>query len=381
MRVGEPMERMAIDLTGPHPTSRAGHVYIMTVMDHFSKWAEAVPLRNKEATTVAKALLNQVLSRVGLPLQLLSDQGKEFEAKVFSELCQGLGIDKVRTSGYKPSTNGQIERFHRTLNSMLGKVVEENQRDWDERLPAVMAAYRASVHEATGYTPNFLMFMREHRAPLDVAFGRPEEEEGTSDYHEYVEQQLERMRNCYELVREHTGQAVRRMKTRYDLRARPSKYEVGQWVWVYSPRRFLRRSPKWQKMYSGPYLIVRKVGGVNFVVQRTKRSNPLVVHMDKLKRVRGETPESWLGETEVDTTLPAVVERFVAEPALAEEEAEEGQEVREEWEDQEEAQVGAEVESSSGRGDVESAVEQMESGVKVGQRQRRAPRRLFDYVC
>ena len=177
LRVGEPMERMAIDLTGPHPTSRAGHVYIMTVMDHFTKWAEAVPLRNKEATTVAKALLNQVLSRVGLPLQLLSDQGKEFEAKVFSELCHGLEIDKIRTSGYKPSTNGQIERFHRTLNSMLGKVVEENQRDWDERLPAVMAAYRASVHEATGYTPNFLMFMREHRAPLDVAFGQPEEEE------------------------------------------------------------------------------------------------------------------------------------------------------------------------------------------------------------
>ena len=71
------------------------------------------------------------------------------------ELCAALGIEKLRTTAYKPSTNGALERFHRTLNSMLAKVVDDNHRDWDDRLQAVMAAYRASPHDSTGFTPNF----------------------------------------------------------------------------------------------------------------------------------------------------------------------------------------------------------------------------------
>ena len=76
-------------------------------------------------------------------------------------LSEVYGIDKIRTSAYRPSTDGATERLHRTLNFMLGKVVSESQRDWDTKMPAVMAAYRATVDEATGYSPNFLMFGRE----------------------------------------------------------------------------------------------------------------------------------------------------------------------------------------------------------------------------
>jgi hypothetical protein len=77
--VGEPWERIAIDLTGPHPKSRSGHVYILTVVDTFTKWAEGIPLRNKEAITVARALMDVVIPRFGVPLQILSDNGKEFD--------------------------------------------------------------------------------------------------------------------------------------------------------------------------------------------------------------------------------------------------------------------------------------------------------------
>ena len=121
--VGEPWERIAIDITGPHPVSKAGNRYILTVLDHFSKWAEAFPIRNHEATTVARLLADQVFSRFGIPLQLLSDRGQEFESHLMLELCAALGIEKLRTTAYKPSTNGAVERFHRTLNSMLAKVV------------------------------------------------------------------------------------------------------------------------------------------------------------------------------------------------------------------------------------------------------------------
>src|SRR5207244_7486244 len=117
--------------------------------------------------------VEQLFSRFGIPAQILSDKGGEFESTLFRELCTLLDIDKLRTSSYKPSTNANVERFHRTLNSMLVKTISTNQKDWDDRLPLVMAAYRASKHEATGFSPNFLLLGRETRATLDLVYGAP----------------------------------------------------------------------------------------------------------------------------------------------------------------------------------------------------------------
>ena len=178
MSVGMPMERLHIDLTGPHPRSSGGHLFIFTCVDVFTKFAEAVAILNKEAPTVACVLMEQIFPRYGVPLSLLSDQGREFDNQLMDLICTRLQIDRLRTTAYKPSTNGAVERFHRTLNSMIGKVVNENQRNWHEVLPMVMAAYRASRHESTGFSPNFLMFSREINMPVDVILGLAPKENG-----------------------------------------------------------------------------------------------------------------------------------------------------------------------------------------------------------
>ena len=92
---------------------------------------------------MAKVLTEQVFSRFGVPVSLLSDQGKEVDGSIMKVVCRMLGIDKLWTTPYKPSMN-QVERLHRTINTILGKTVSEHQRDWDTRLPFAMAAYRAS---------------------------------------------------------------------------------------------------------------------------------------------------------------------------------------------------------------------------------------------
>ena len=145
---------LAIDITGPHPRSANGFIYILTAIDIYSKFAFAFPMRNMEAATVAKLLIDNIFCVFGVPYRILSDQGPNFESVLFKELCEVMGIDKVRTSAYKPSTNGACERFHQTLNAMLTKCVRENQRDWDAKLSKVMAAYRASKHSATNLSPN-----------------------------------------------------------------------------------------------------------------------------------------------------------------------------------------------------------------------------------
>jgi len=180
-------------------------------LDHFTKWAEAVAVRHHTAEDVAQALTSRVFSRFGTPLRLLSDQGREFESTLFKDLCERLGIDKVRTSPYMPSTNGAIERFHRTLNSMIGKTVSYNQKDWDNRLDAVMTAYRAAKHESTGFTSNFLTFGRENRAPIDLVLGPIQDEDRTLEgrtYEVYVDRQASVYEEAYSLARQHLGEAA-----------------------------------------------------------------------------------------------------------------------------------------------------------------------------
>ena len=166
MLVDKHCKRMAIDITEKHQKSRNGNEYMLTVRDHFTKWAEAYPLRDHKAPTVAKVSVDQLFSRWGMPFQLLSDQIPEFGSELFLEMCRALGIDKIRTSPYRLACNGMLERYHGTLNSMIGKIVSENELDWDTRVPFVMIAYRASVHDATSFTPNFLAFGRVVRASL-----------------------------------------------------------------------------------------------------------------------------------------------------------------------------------------------------------------------
>ena len=115
---------------------------------------------------MCRVLVEEIFPRYGVPIQVISDQGRKFDNRLVKVVCQVMEADKMPTSSYKFSTNVAVERCHRTLNAMLGDVVCEAQRDWDERVRMAMAAYRASRHEATGYSTNYLMFGREVRASL-----------------------------------------------------------------------------------------------------------------------------------------------------------------------------------------------------------------------
>ena len=282
MSTGAPFERLHIDLTGPHPRSRRGSIYIVTCIDSFTKWAETFPAPNKEATTVARIVVEQVFCRYGTPIAILSDRGKEVDGQLMSEICRLLDIDKQRTTAYKPSTNAAIERFHRTLNSMIGRMVDENQRDWDVLLPYVMAAYRSSTHESTQHSPNYLMMGREVRAPVDMVYGSPAEP-APANYDSYAIELGDRLRRAYSFVREHLNTVAERSKRYYDLRVKPQKYHVGDWVYYFNPRKLVGRQDKWRRKFCGPFLVTKILGPVNVLLQRTKRAKPFSAHIGKMK--------------------------------------------------------------------------------------------------
>ena len=292
---GDVWETVSIDITGPHPRSRHGNVYLLTIMDHFSKWADAIPIPNHTAVTVARVLFNRVFVYRGVPLRLLSDQGPELESNLMSELCKWMGVQKLRTTPYKASTNGMVERYHRSLNSILAKIICDNQRDWCERAPVAAAAYRASVHETTGYSPNFLTYGKENRAPVDILFGcPPNDDDRYLSTDDYVEQHQVMLREVYTVVRQHLEIAATRRKNRYDCKVKQLDFQVGNWVWYLYPRRRVQLSPKWQKFWTGPYLIVRVLPPNDVVLQKSRRAKSFVVHKDKIKLFHGEPPASWM---------------------------------------------------------------------------------------
>ena len=125
---------------------------------------------NMEACTVAKLLAEEIFCRFGVSQTIHSDQGRQFESNLFKEMCKLLGIHKTRTTPYHPQSDGMVERFNRTLATMLTAYVDSNHRDWDDQLPYVMMAYRSSEHETTGMSPNILMLGRAVSTPLDLMF-------------------------------------------------------------------------------------------------------------------------------------------------------------------------------------------------------------------
>lgn len=294
MRVNEANgfgDLMNIDLTGPHPPSRQGCRYILTAMDAYTRFLIAVPLRNKTAEIVATALVNSAFVPYGCWLRLNSDQGGEFNNAVLQHVTCLLNIHKTRTTAYRPQSNGRCERVHRTINDLMAKVVSDSQRDWQDRLPMIVAAYNAAHHSTTGHSPFYLVFGREYRIPLDLvlAIGETETEE---DRHEYADQLRERIQDAYRLVNERLKTTTERMKRRYDTKVKPIQFEIGQLALYYCPRKQVGRNQKWRRLQR-LCMIVKKLNDVLYCVKLGPWAKSTVVHVDRLYKFCGDPPPKW----------------------------------------------------------------------------------------
>ena len=180
---------------------------------------------------------------------------------------------------------------------MLGNVIQQNHRDRDDRMQHIMAAYRATKHESTGFSPNMLVLGRENRAPLDLVLGEVATEVAHYNSYDYDAEMQERLCQGHALAREHLDASAERRKNQYDIKVKSSQFKVGQWVWYFYPRQYVNKYPKWCKNYDGPFMVTATIPPSDYVIQRTKRSQPQVVHGDKLNPYYGETPKSWLSTT------------------------------------------------------------------------------------
>ena len=141
--VSGPFDRVGVDVI-QFPKSRKGNQYTVVFVDYLTKWPEVFAVPDQSSATIARLLVEEIVSRHGVPSEILSDRGRAFLSGLMRELETLLGFHKVNTSAYHPQTDGLVERYNRTLTAMLSKTVEKTGLDWDERLPYVLFTYRAS---------------------------------------------------------------------------------------------------------------------------------------------------------------------------------------------------------------------------------------------
>ena len=107
----------------------------------------------------------------GLPEKIFSDQGRNFESNLVKELCELSGIKKLRTTPFRPQTNGQCERFNATLTSMIGTLSEKAKTQWPQLVTTLVHAYNCTRSSVTGFSPYFLLYGRHPMLPIDIEFG------------------------------------------------------------------------------------------------------------------------------------------------------------------------------------------------------------------
>ena len=282
IKAGSPMQVIAVDIMGPLPESSNKNSYILVVGDYFTRWMEAYAIYDQEAATVAQKLVDNIFCRFGIPEQLHSDQGKQFESKLIQELCKILNISKTRTTAYHPQCDGLVERFNRTLQAMIATITVDHPFDWEEALPKVCIAYNTSIHSTTGYSPFYLMYGREPRLPIDIVYGTQSQSSTSVDH--FVQKSHTLMEQAYNRVREHLSTRHQRQKDIYDKRIHGKPYKDGDTVWLFDTVIDKGKSKKFHHPWQGPYRVLKKISDCDYLIESTTgKHTQTIVHFNRLK--------------------------------------------------------------------------------------------------
>ena len=149
-----PFQRWGFDSVGPIcPAIKQGYKYILAAMDYTTKWVEAKPLRNNTAIVTATSNYENIITRFGCSLEIVSDQGTHFVSSVIEDLFNNHIIKHRTSTLYYSQGNGQFESTNKTIINMLRRFVHANQADWDDCLPAALWAYRVATKTSTQVSP------------------------------------------------------------------------------------------------------------------------------------------------------------------------------------------------------------------------------------
>ena len=247
-----------IDIIGKiSPKSSNGHEYILIVIDYFTKWVEATSYAGLTSARVAKFIKSHIIYRYGVPYELISDRGTHFRGEV-DTLVQEYGIQHHRSSVYRPQTNGAVEAANKNIKRILRKMVETS-RDWSEKLPFTLWAYRTYFRTSTRATPFSLVYGMEAVLPVEIEMGSLrvalEQQISEAEWAQSRYDQLSLLDERRLRAADHVQAYQRKMTRAFRKRVKPRKFQKGDLV--LKVLRGLINDPrgKFRPNWSGPYVI------------------------------------------------------------------------------------------------------------------------------
>ena len=287
-----PWGQLGIDVVGPLPATDSQNVYIVTVMDHFTRYAEAWAVEEVNAASIADEFIKRIVCRYGLPEVLISDRGSVFVSELARSVYAALRITRHRTTAWHPQSNGVIERFHKTLKTMLKIWIREVGKQWDQLLPYALFAYNTAYHTGVEETPYFLCHGHNPRQPIDTELMAVGEE--YDSIQEYARETVSKLRVTYARVTEILSEIN---MDRQQNSASTSVYVPGDSVWLYKPNIATGTSSKLTVRWHGPYDVLERVSSTTYRVHKEGKEQLVNVH--RLQRATsGVAPTHGIDEEE-----------------------------------------------------------------------------------
>jgi hypothetical protein len=281
-----PFKRVCIDLIGPMVKSDRGHQWVLTLIDEATRYPECVALKKIDTSSVADALLS-IFSRVGIPAELRSDQGKQFTSEQMKEVCRLFSIKQLFNTPYHPQNTGVVERFNGVIKSMIKKLAEERIQDWDRFLDPALFAYRSSIQRGTGFSPFELVYGRTVRGPLEIVKelwtkeGTTEEVKNT---YQYVLDLREKIEQTCKLASQKLEENAHKNKIYFDKKAQHRSFKIGDKVLLL----LTNSSNKLQLQWKGPFDILERVGKYDYRIQMVNKTRTFHANMLKKYEEREE---------------------------------------------------------------------------------------------
>lgn len=222
-----PFQRLYVDILGPYPRSKQGHIGLLIILDHLTKFHWLFPLRKFTSSSIQDILQKHIFHVYGVPEVLVSDNGSQFTANEFKTFLTGFGVSHIYTALYSPQANAS-ERVNRSIIAGIRAYLKDDHSLWDQHLSSISCALRNSTHQAIQTSPYRALFgleMITHGSSYPLLRNLNMLDEPSAQIDREDELQLIRKG-----LKKHIAKAFETNRSQYNLRARPIAYDVGQTI-------------------------------------------------------------------------------------------------------------------------------------------------------
>jgi hypothetical protein len=256
-----------------HHSLSKGHCFVIVATDYFTKWTEAIPLKNMTHREVIEFITGHIIHRFGILQTLTTDQGTSFISKEVREFVDSYGIKLLNSSPYYAQANGQAESSNKILVKLIKKKIEDNPRRWHEVLSEALWAHHISRHGATKVTPFELVYGQEAVLPVEVTLGAyrlaKQNNLDVESYYALMMDNIDEVTDKRMEALEEIEKDKRRVARAYNKKVKAKSFQVGDLVWKTilpigsKSNKFSKWSPSWE----GPYRVVKVCSGNSYMVE------------------------------------------------------------------------------------------------------------------